>query len=84
MYIENNKLYIQSEGGNMEPCFDIVSETVADGVSMVTVQFYADCNKFLQSYKAAYRIDSADRFLGCEILEVSPYKPYCLHSVYGN
>lgn len=84
LYIENNKLYITSEGGNMEPCFDIVSETVTGDVSTVTVQFYADCNKFLQSYTAAYRIDSEDRLLGCEILKTSPYKPYCLHSVYGN
>ncbi len=84
LYIENNKLYITSLGGNMEPCFDIVSETVHGDVSTVTVQFYADCNKFVQSYTAAYRIDSADRFLGCEIIATSPYKPYCLHSVYGN
>lgn len=84
LLIEDGKLYIISDGGNMEPCFDIVSVTVKGGVSTVTVQFYADCNKFLQSYKAAYRIDSEDRFLGCEILQTSPYKPYCLHSVYGN
>lgn len=84
LYIEDSKLYITSEGGNMEPCFDILEETVVDDIFTVTVQFYADCNKFLQSYKAAYRIDSEDRFLGYEILETSPYKPYNLHSVYGN
>lgn len=84
LYIEDNKLYIAVSGGNFETVFDILSETIEDNVSTVTVQLYADYNKFLKSYKMAYRIDNEDRFLSCSIVEGAPYKPYGLRSVYAN
>lgn len=84
LYIEDKHLYIYVGSGNFTPSFDILDVTEDGTISTVTVQLYADCNKFLPSYKMAYRIENGERFLSCEILNSSPYKPYGLHSVYGN
>lgn len=78
LLVENDKLYIMRGdlGGNT--CFLPIAERDAGDHTLVTVQFYADCNKFIPSMQVEYRIGKDGKLLGCTILENSPYKPYGL------
>lgn len=81
LYVDNMKLYIHTSASDENQSFDFIDESVADGIYTVTVQHYADCNKFIKSYKMAYKVDSEGRFISSEILDGTPYKPYGLRSV---
>ncbi len=81
LYVDDMTLYINTSASDENQSFDIIEEYTNDDVTTVVVQHYADCNKFIKSYKIAYYLDSEERFLYCEILNTAPYKPYGLRSV---
>lgn len=81
LYVEDMTLYITTSARYENQSFDIIDEYTSDSVTTVVIQHYADCNKFIKSYKMAYCLDSEERFLNCEILESAPYKPYGLRAV---
>lgn len=76
--VENERLYVIEGGIGGNTAYAIVSEGSACGFGSVTVQFYADCNRFIHSYKVEYRIGDNGELLGSTVLEKSPYKPYGL------
>ncbi len=46
-----------------------------DGVTYITVQFYADINYIIPSRKVEYMIGEGDVFLGCRLLDMGSYDP---------
>lgn len=81
LYVEDMTLYIDTASSEEEQSFDFVDEQTVNGITTVTVQHYADCNKLIKSHKIAYMLDEEERFLSCEFLSIEPYKPYGLISV---
>ncbi len=81
LYVEDMKLYINTAAPDENQAFDFVGEVTEDGITTVTVLHYADCNKLIGSYKMAYKIDADGRFIGCERIDGSPYKPYGLRGL---
>ncbi len=63
-------------GGWRGDCVDI---TETEDGTVVTVQFYADVNRLLNSHKVAYTFGTDGRWLGYDILEKSAYEPYGLY-----
>ncbi len=54
----------------------------ADGVSYITVQFFADRNYIIPSHKVEYAMGEGDVFLGCRLLDMGNYAPFELDSSY--
>lgn len=81
LYVEDMTLYITTSASDENQSFDFVEEYTEGDICTVVVQHYADCNKFIKSYKIAYVLDSEERLIDCEILDSAPYKPYGLRSV---
>ena len=63
-------------GGNAS--YACIADTAAEGHSVVTVQFFADCNRFIRSMQVEYRIGDDGKLLGSTVIEKSPYAPYGL------
>jgi len=68
--------YSDTRGYNSTHRF--VDVTESDGITYVTVQFYADDFYLIPSYKIVYKIGEGDIFLGCEVLETGNYKPHSI------
>lgn len=63
-------------GGNAS--FVIVDEEIEDDKTVITVQFFADCNKFIKSDAIEYYVSKDSKLLGCKVITSSEYKPYGL------
>ena len=74
--IENGELYIKRDVLNGVTDFVIENERTEDGITTVTVQFFADCNRFIKSDMVEYYIDEKECILGCERIVFSDYEPY--------
>ena len=74
--IENGELYIKRDVLNGVTDFVIENERTEDGITTVTVQFFADCNRFIKSDVVEYYIDEKECILGCERIVFSDYEPY--------
>lgn len=74
--VENNNLYIKRNVLNGITDFTVIEEKTNDGITTVTVQFFADCNRFIKSDVVEYYIDEQERILGCERIVFSDYEPY--------
>lgn len=79
LLVENENLYIIEGGIGGNTSYAFVADGAAHGFTSVTVQFFADCNGFIRSYKVEYRIGDNGELLGSTVIEKSPYKPYGLH-----
>ena len=52
----------------------------ADGITTVTVLFFADSTKFIRSDIVEYYIDSEERIIGCKRIHKSAYEPLGVHN----
>jgi hypothetical protein len=57
------------------PIQRIIDVSESDGVTYVTVQFYADEFCLIPSHKVVYKIGDGEVFLGYEIIEKGKYEP---------
>ncbi len=78
LWVEDAKLYIIEGGIGGNTSYAFVADGSAHGFTSVIVQFFADCNGFIRSYKVEYRIGDNGELLGSTVIEKSPYKPYGL------
>jgi len=76
--VEDDNLYVMRGDLGGVCCFVPVADTAEGDVNTVTIQFFADCNKFIKSVKVEYRISDDGKLLGSTVIEKSPYKPYGL------
>jgi hypothetical protein len=70
--------YMQGYGGQVWT-FEFTGETVKDGITTITIQFFADSAKTVKSHAIEYIIQAVDdhyRFISSKIIYESPYKPY--------
>ena len=74
--VENKNLYIKRSELVGVTEFAIIGEKVNDGITTVTVQFFADCNRFIKSDVVEYYVDAEERLLGCERTFFGDYEPY--------
>lgn len=81
LYVEDMTLYITTSASDENQSFDFIGEKTSDGISTVTVQHYADCNKLIRSYKVEYNVDENDRLISAEIVDGTSYEPYGLRGI---
>lgn len=74
--VEDKQLYIKRNELVGITDFAVIGEEANDGVTTVTVQFFADCNRFIKSDIVEYYVDEEERLLGCERIFFSNYEPY--------
>ncbi|MBQ4557646.1 MAG: hypothetical protein IJA60_08375 [Clostridia bacterium] len=67
-------------GGNTD--FAIIGETTQDDVTTVTVQYFADCNRFILSDTVEYYISADKKLLGCNVTNFADYEPYGVNSAF--
>ena len=63
-------------------CYDITFIRETDENYAVTVQFYADCNKWVNASVLTYTVSQNGQILRCDTVEKSPYTPYGLHPTF--
>ena len=80
--VENKTLYIKREEKNGNTAFSIINESVKSSVTTVTVQFFADCNKFIKSDVVEYDIGENGELFRCERIYFSDYEPYGVTNVF--
>ncbi len=61
-------------GGNTE--YAVTGEKESEDYTTVTVQYFADCNRFILSDTVEYYITSDEKLLGCNVISYGDYKPY--------
>lgn len=76
--VQNDRLCIMEGGIGGNVSYAFVSDTAAEGYNAVVVQFFAECNQFIESIKVEYRIGDNGELLGSTVIEKSPYAPYGL------
>ena len=81
--VENNELYIKKNVLSGNTSFSVIDETTSNDITTVTVQFFADCNRFIKSDIVEYYIDKDERILGCERKTISEYHPYGVTNEFG-
>ena len=81
--IKNHELFIKKNSLSGNTVFSVIEEKTVDKITTVTVQFFADCNKFIKSDVVEYYIDKDERIIGCERIIVSEYNPYGVTNVFG-
>lgn len=74
--IENDELYVKRDTLNGVTDFAIIGDDTVGDITTVTVQFFADCNRFIKSDVIEYKIDSSGKLLECERLVFSEYEPF--------
>ena len=75
--LEDGTIYEGGIGGSWNG--DVVDVLTERNTTTVVMQFYADVNSLLKSYKVGYKFGREGKWLGYEILENSDYKPFGLH-----
>lgn len=75
--LEDGTIYEGGIGGSWNG--DVVDVLTEGNTTTVVMQFYADVNSLLKSYKVGYKFGRDGKWLGYEILENSDYKPFGLH-----
>lgn len=75
--LEDGTIYEGGIGGTWNG--EIADVLTEGNTTTVVMQFYADVNSLLKSYKVGYRFGRDGKWLGYEILENSDYKPFGLH-----
>ncbi|MBQ9133528.1 MAG: M56 family metallopeptidase, partial [Clostridia bacterium] len=78
----DGKEYVILGGIGGTVAYDIVELVTEGEVDILTVQYYNDVNGLIPSIQVKYRIDSAERLLGCELVEDSVYAPIGLDAKY--
>lgn len=76
LLLEDGRIGEGSAGGSWNG--DITDVLTEGDITTVVMQFYADVNSLLKSYKIGYRFGSDGKWLGYEILETSAYEPFGL------
>ncbi|MBQ8836012.1 MAG: hypothetical protein IJ002_00725 [Clostridia bacterium] len=74
--VKDKQLYIKRDIHMGVTDFAVIGEEEKEGVTTVTVQFFADCNRFIKSDVVEYYIDKEERIIGCERIYFSDYEPY--------
>ena len=82
LVIEKDRLYVQPFriGGNTT--FLITGEEQKGEYTAVTVQFFADCNRFILSDIVEYRIGPNEELLGCTVQKPTVHSPYGLRNAF--
>ena len=59
--------------------YRFLGETVTDGITSVTIQFFADASKTIKSHTVEYKLEPLDggyKFYGSKIIDESLYEPW--------
>ena len=83
--IENNTFYVtkQDKNNTSYAQYSVIGDKTNDeGITTVTVQFFADPYRFIKTDIVEFYIDANEHILGCERIFIGKYQPFEIYNIF--